>query len=553
MRRRTQITIGLMLATLLVIPIAVSAQDGLDLVVETEQACGQVNFTLTIIGGTAPYDVELKFGDTEVFEVLGTTETSFNPVHAYPAHGEYTYTAKVKDSDEGEVEFDGEIVIDGPEVTLSSDPFPPLLTIEGGTASILFEAKVTGGEGDYAYSWDLDEDGLADAGLEVATASHSYTANGKYSASVTVIDECGLADTDSLTVIVDDPEEAAEESCHPMAQRIAEAVSALVPDGLAETSYTCEDIFNWFEGGLTGTGHSFGRMWKAYQLTQAIGELTWEEVLDWKLQYSSWGALTQLNRTAEFLEEYGIRDLIDLIASEEYTLRDVRSAARSVLRYEADFLDALDRIAGGASPGELGQFYKLATELELDPADLDTYLAEGTSLAEIRHAAKLSERTGSEWNEILEFKSAGDSWGEIGQAYKMANEDVSAAEILAIGVKEFRETQREEDRAQRETDRNDRTANRLAEQFNADPGVVQELFENSECAGDWGCVRKKLREGNQTEVSNDRDLRTANQIASKYGVSADVVMEQFEACNRDWNCVRAHFRNNNSPGKGKNK
>ena len=213
---------------------------------------------------------------------------------------------------------------------------------------------------------------------------------------------------------------------------------------------------------------------------------------------------------------------MDLVKSEEYSLGDIRTAARSVLRYEAEFEDALQRIRGGASPGELGQFYKLVSEMDVDPANLDQYLADGISLAELRHAAKLSERTGTEWSEIIDAKGMDFSWGEINQAHKLADDEYSAEEILSMGLKEFRADQREdekalreEERAQREEDRNVGTAERLAEQFELQAGDVMALY-HGECEGSWSCVRKKLREEQRLEGTSDRDLRTANQLASKY-------------------------------------
>jgi hypothetical protein len=297
-------------------------------------------------------------------------------------------------------------------------------------------------------------------------------------------------------------------------------------------------------------------MWKAYQLTQTIDDLTWEEILDWKLEFSSWGALAQLNRMSDFLEDYGIRELVALVASEEYSLGNVRTAARNVLRYEADFEDALQRIADGASTGELGQFYKLIGELEVEPEVLDQYLADGVSLAELRHAVKLSERVEGDWTEVIESKTLNHSWGEIAQAYKLADDGTSAEDILALGVKEYRTEQREEERAQREEERNIKTAERLGEQLELQAGDLLAIL-HGECEGSWSCVRKKAREEERAQGSDDRDLRTANQLASKYGISADEVMKHFHDCDQNWNCVRTNlrelFQTQKAPGKDKKK
>jgi hypothetical protein len=153
------------------------------------------------------------------------------------------------------------------------------------------------------------------------------------------------------------------------------------------------------------------------------------------------------------------------------------------------------------------------------------------------------------------------SWGEIGQAHKLADDDFSAEEILAMGVKEFRAEQREneqalrkEERAQRNEDRNNETAARIAEQFDMQAGDLMALF-NGECEGSWSCVRMKLREEQRSEGTSDRDLRTANQLASKYGISVNDVMNQLALCDQDWNCVRTQLREQfkNTPGKDKKK
>jgi PKD repeat protein len=558
MHKKRWLTSALLLIMLLVTPLTAGANDGLEITLATEQRCDRVSFKLTLIGGMAPFNIDVEFGDSEVYSIKDTNDAVFTLDHVYPAHGEYEVKVKVEDADDLEAEFEELIVIDGPRVTLDSNPSPPLLTIDGGEAAISFTADVSGGVAPYTYSWDLDEDGLPDDGLDSTTAADSYTESGKFSASVTVTDACELADTATLTVVVDDPEEDAEEACHPMAQRIAEAVSSLFPDR-AEQVYTCEDVFNIFEGALTGGQLGFGRMWKAYQLTQTIDELTWEEIRDWHLDYSGWGALVQLDRVSDLLDAHSIGDLMNLVISDEYSLSDIRSAARSVLRYEADFEDALQRISEGISPGELGQFYKLASELEVDLETLDQYLADGLSLSELRHASKLSERIGSDWSEVVDAKGSDFSWGEIGQAYKLADEETTAAEILAIGVKEYREEQREEERAlreeeraAREAERNTQTAERLAEQFDLQAGDVMSLL-SGDCEGSWSCVRKALREQQRSEGTNDRDLRTASQIASKYGVSTEDVMAQFMACGQDWSCVRAYYRDLSREPHGKDK
>jgi hypothetical protein len=545
------------LLLLVVFPLSAAAQDELTVTVTTSASCAQVDFTIVVEGGKAPYTALLEFGDGE-----SALDISKPISHVYPSHGEWAWKITVQDGDGLLVEANGLVVLEGPIVTLSSIPFPPLLTLdESGQASADFTANASGGTAPYTYAWDLDGAGVPD--VENNFASQTYTAAGEYEAAVVVKDTCGFTASATLKVIVIDPTD--EDSCHPTALKIADAVSAIFPDR-AEDWYTCEEIFNIFEGSVFGYQVGFGRMWHAYQLTQTLDDLTWEEIRDWHLNYSGWGALVQLDRFADLMETYGVRDLMDLVISGEQSLGDIRTAVRSVLRYEADFEDVLQRINDGANPGELGQFYKLVSNLEVDPSILDGYMADGMTLPELRHAANFAERVGAEWSDIVYAKSFDHSWGEIGQAYRLADGDATAADnILTMGAQEYRALQREDasteregERTAREDERAELTAKRLAEQFGIDMDKVMLLYgEGGECEGSWGCVRKALRDEDRADAASERDERTAAQIASKYdGVSGSDVLFHFEnSCGQDWNCVRAYYRNltQGDHGKGRNK
>jgi hypothetical protein len=555
------ISILFVLLLLVVFPLSAAAQDELTVTVTTSASCAQVDFTIVVEGGKAPYTALLEFGDGE-----SALDISKPISHVYPSHGEWAWKITVQDGDGLLVEANGLVVLEGPIVTLSSIPFPPLLTLdESGQASADFTANASGGTAPYTYAWDLDGAGVPD--VEGNFASQTYTAAGEYEAAVVVKDTCGFTASATLKVIVIDPTD--EDSCHPTAQKIADAVSAIFPDQ-AEDWYTCEEIFNIFEGSVFGYQVGFGRMWHAYQLTQTIDDLTWEEIRDWHLDGSSWGAITQLNRFADLLdmETHGIRDLMELVISGEQSVGDIRTAIRSFLRYEADFDDALQRINDGASPGELGQFYKLASDLDLGVEDLtilDDYLKDMT-LPELRHAANFAERIEAEWSNIVDAKSKDHSWGEIGQAYRLADGDATAADIiLKKGVQEYRASQREEVTAEREGERTAReveraqlTAERIADQFeNADAVRAMELYKG-DCEGSWGCVRKALRDEDRAGAASDRDERTAEKIASQYsqyGVTKEAVETFFLNNGEDWSRVRAHYRDlyQGEHGKGKNK
>ncbi len=470
------------------------AQGGLEVSVGVEIDCDTATFTMTATGGEA-YNLDWDFGDGEVLSESAVASPA-TALHAYPASGVYNWSVIVADAADPELSTlaAGTLTL-GPSVTLQSQPFPPLLTLEGGQASADFEALAEGGAPAYVFEWDLDGDGLPDAGSDPSlnTSSFTYTATGHYTASVTVTDSCGLTATDSLPVVVIDSEEA----CHPMAARIAEAVSQLYPDQ-AETLYTCEDIFNFFTGGLTGGQLGFGRMWHAYHLTQSLEDLTWEEILDWHLEGNGWGLLVQLDRFSEELTDIDLSELMTMVLEGEASMGDIRTAVRVVSRYGADFEDALNRLAEGANPGELSQLYRTAQDLGLTPETLDGYLEAGITTADLRHAANLADRIGADWAAVAEAHASGLSWGEIHQASRLASDETGLNEILATGVQEFREQQRVQDRAQQRQDQTQRTAERLAGRFGVSVDAVMDLF-NGTCEGDWGCVRAQLAGQSQPE------------------------------------------------------
>ncbi len=532
---------------LVIVPVSTAAQIDMTVDVTALVTCEKANLKATVKGGTGPYILTWHFGDTETQQDTEVDELDFpfDVTHEYPQPGEFALELSAMDS-QGTMARTGEtIFIDGPSVTLTSDPFPPLVILDNGQATVKFTALVEGGFGAYTFVWDLDGDGQTDS-TKVNGTSFTYTEAGKYRATVHVTDECGLTGKDTLPVVVIDPN---EEACHPMAQRIADGVNTLYPwqaDGL----YTCEDIFDIFRGELTGSQVGFGRMWHAYHLAQTIQDLTWEEIRDWHLDGNGWGGLVQLNRFADLLEKQGISDLVELVMSGDATIGEIRHSVRSVLRYEAEFEDALARLGDGMSPGELGRFYKTAQTLELQPAQLDEYLESGHSLQELTHAARLGERSDSDWTQIAEAHAAGSSWGEIGQAQRMADgEDWMS--VLEAGIRETRELTREENRTERDQERIDRTAAQLGARYGISAQEVLVLYDGT-CEQDWGCVRKELRDQVQSsETVSDQDQKTAARLAGQYGVTESKVWSLYDgSCGGSWSCVRAELRAESGRGGG---
>ena len=528
----------------LLLPIgAVLANSDLTIEFEQESSCSEVAYTIDVQDGLGPYMLTVDFGDGDDPLVEEGLAFPFNSSHAYTVQGEYNFSIKVTDSAGLEGEREDLILIEGPQVTLESEPSPPLLTLEAGEATANFTAAVNGDVADFTFAWDLDGDGNdEEVDPTTNTTSFTYDSAGNYEARVTVTDGCGFTESDTLTVVVLDLEETDEsdQGCHPTAQRIADAVTSLLPDALAEQIYSCEEIFGFFRGNLTGSQLGFGRMWRAYKMALMIDELTWETILDWHLEGTGWGLLNQLDKFADALDEVSISELLDRIKNGENTIQEIRTGLRAVLRNDADFEDALARIASGMSSGELNQFYRLAQYAGLDPAELDGYMADGANLAELRHAIKFSESSGESWEEIIAAHNAGNGWGAIKQAYQLADESGDAGTILELGVQEYRRQLREEESEIRSAERDQQIVSRIAEQMDVSEETVWAAY--NDCDGNWSCARKQLREQANAESTSSRDERTASRLAAQFGVSEDQVWGQYGLCSADWGCVRSFYR-----------
>jgi len=511
--------------------------------------CGEVSFVFEWKNGTGDDLYSMYFGTGDKAIDIPITEDSITLPYTYVTHGDFQWTFQI-----GDVSISDTLTI-GPKVTLNSSPFPPIFVV-GKSHEVIFSTLVTGGTPPLTYTWDLGgDDPVVDVTGE--GAKDTYTDIGKYYPEVMVTDSCGFTNSDNLPVIVANPEDV----CHPMAQKISDGVNLIFPDQ-SEDLYTCDEIYAIFDNETEENNLGFGRMWKAYHLAESMEELTWEDILDWHLNESGWGSLLQMDRFADLLEEHDLPELMGLVMSEDFSLGDVRTAVRSVTRYEADFDDALTRVADGANPGELGQFYKLAADLDLE-ADLevlDGYLADGMTLSELKHTSKFADQMEIDWTEVADARGEVDSWGDLSQAYRLATDDMSVTNILELpgGVQEYKESLRDEDKVVREllreedkaareekqTSRTEETAEKLAEQFTAESGDVMNLL-NGECKGDWACVRKALRDQKQemSESNSEKDIQTALQIAFKYGYSeAQVLAYHKDYCGEDWSCTRAYFR-----------
>jgi PKD repeat protein len=470
---------------LLLLPTAgAAAQEGLDISVSAAANCAEAQFQVSVSGTDQHVDLVWEFGNGETLTEQAIQTFPHTVTHLYPAAGEYGWlvTASTGSESTDVVSASGTLHV-GPIVELTSDPFPPLLTLADGSASVVLTAEAEGVE-PIAFAWDLS--GASTSASSGSTVTATYSSAGKYTAAVTASDACGLTANDTLTIVVGDPE---ADECHPAAQRIADAANALFPLQ-GEDLYTCEDILTLFRGEEPGSNVGFGRIWHAIQLAQTIPYLTWEEILDWHLDQGGWGALVQLNRMAQVAGDVDLAQLVERIRTGESSVRQVRDALRLSTRYGVPFADGLDALEAGISPGALRQAYRASGDLGLAPDEILGYPEAGVSPQEIKHAQQLGEDTGQDWAFLLQQHESGESWGQLKHAEGTSPDDSAEPE-----------TPDSEDGPGRHEVR---TAERLASQFHVSVEVVMGLYQDA-CSSDWNCVRSRLMDQQHLESGKGKD------------------------------------------------
>lgn len=191
---------------------------------------------------------------------------------------------------------------------------------------------------------------------------------------------------------------------------------------------------------------------------------------------------------ADTLDEVGLAELIERVATGENSMADIRSAARIAVRYDADFEGALDLLAGGASNGELGQIYRAAENLGVDPAVVIGYEEMGVRAAELEQAARVAERLGTGWASVLEAHEAGESWGSI----RKGDEGTAQGQGNGQGNGQGQDAGPKGSEIQDEV--NLRVAKQLAAKYGLTVEQVLSIFNSTTCGQDWSCVRTALRE-----------------------------------------------------------
>ncbi len=151
----------------------------------------ELTFTGTPENGSAPYsNLTWAFGD-------GTTGAGASATHAYGAAGNYTATFRVRDANGGVATATVRVAVTAVDVTVDAIP-----SSIGRGSAVTFSASATGGAGGpYNFTWQFG-DGAVGYG---ATPTHTYSAGGTFTPTVTVRDRLGGNATvtlDTLTVTV---------------------------------------------------------------------------------------------------------------------------------------------------------------------------------------------------------------------------------------------------------------------------------------------------------------------------------------------------------------
>jgi len=265
-----------------------------------------------------------------------------------------------------------------------------------------------------------------------------------------------------------------DEVCHPVAHRIAEAVNSIGPE---DSSYTCEDILDMFNGSLTDAQVGFGRMLHAYHLAANRLNLPWEIVLDWHLDGNGWGKLLLLNRLAGELEGYSLEGLISLL-DDGFAYSRIRLALVITDRFGFDFEAVFNRLIDQpTSPAQVMLYFLVAHETGLSFEQLDALVGTGYSLPRIR------------------------------QAYRLAGGNLELmAQILEMGIPAYRRSQttQVESGSPDQGDQNARTAARIAAQYGVSVQLVESVFQGI-CQQDWPCVRAHFRDLGEKPGGNRPD------------------------------------------------
>ena len=171
-----------------------SAGTPLSVTISAGPLSGQAPLTVTFAssptGGTAPYTYDWNFGD-------GQSSSSQSPTHVYVSSGSFKATLTVSDNR-------GDKATQAVEINATSAPSPLVASCSASPSSgpapllVSFTGNASGGAPPYTFSWTFG-DGQSSSAQNPA---YSFSAVGSYTATLTVRDSQGSADTKSLIIAV---------------------------------------------------------------------------------------------------------------------------------------------------------------------------------------------------------------------------------------------------------------------------------------------------------------------------------------------------------------
>jgi PKD repeat protein len=185
---------GMDTATVTIENVAPAAVDaGSDQMVN-EGATVSFSGSFTDPGSGDTHTIEWNFGDGN------TSSGSLTPTHAYADDGGYTVTLTVTDDDSGVGTDTASLTVDN--VAPTAEAGGPYSGIVDEPITLAGSATDPGTSDTLTYSWDFG-DGNSAGGQ---TVSHTYSATGAYTATLTVTDDDGGEDTDTATVDITEAE-----------------------------------------------------------------------------------------------------------------------------------------------------------------------------------------------------------------------------------------------------------------------------------------------------------------------------------------------------------
>ncbi|MFE3846255.1 PKD domain-containing protein [Thermoplasmatota archaeon] len=150
-------------------------------------SCSAVSFSGSASGGCSPYTYSWSFSD-------GGSASGQNPSHQFASDGSYTATLTVT-GDGGQTDTDT-ATISITTATLTCDAGG---SYEGYTNTPLsFSASASGGCSPYTFTWSFSDGGSASG----QSVSHSFSTEGSFTATVTVISSDGQSCVDTASVSI---------------------------------------------------------------------------------------------------------------------------------------------------------------------------------------------------------------------------------------------------------------------------------------------------------------------------------------------------------------